>query len=91
MASHVLLLVQIVGVLMNVSKTIDPLTREMRDGRQQGLILRLGRLIERGAYGIEACHLYFVCAVDETAIEIDISLHLRQTLDVLFLCSHSAS
>jgi hypothetical protein len=63
----------------------------MGDGRQQGLKLRLGRLIVRGPYGIEACHLQFVCAVDETAVEIDVALHLGQTLDVLLLRSHFAS
>jgi hypothetical protein len=74
-----------------VRKTVDPLTREMRNGGQQFLVLRLGRLIESGANGIEARHLYFVCAINEIPIEIDVSLHLRQTLNVLFLRSHSAS
>jgi len=76
---------------MNVSKTIDPLTREMRDSRKQGLILRFGRLIVRGPYGVEACHLHFVCAVDETAVEIDVTFHLGQTLYVLLLRSHFVS
>ena len=75
-AGHVLFLVQVVRVLMNVGEAVDALAGEVRNGRAQLLVLRLGRLIIGGADGVEAVHLQFVRPVDQLAVEIDVSLHL---------------
>jgi len=87
-AGHVLLLVQVVGVLMDVGKTVDSLTGEMGNGGAQVLVLRLGCFIECGADGIDAVHLALVCAVNALAVKVDVSLHFGQAFDILFLCPH---
>jgi hypothetical protein len=87
-AGHILLLVQVVGVLMDVGKTIDSFTSEMRDGSAQVLVLRLGGLIEGSANGIQAVHLALIGAVDQLTVKVDVPPHLGQSLDILFLCPH---
>ena len=88
---HVLLLVQVVGVLMDVGKAANPLTGEMRYGGAQLLVLWLGCFIERDADGIDAVHLALICSVDNLAVEVDVSPHLSQSLDVLLFCPHFSS
>ncbi len=84
-ARHVLFLVQVVLVLMDVGEAVDPLARQMGNGRAQILILRLGRLVIGRADGVEAIHLEFVRPVDQLAVVVKIPFHLGQTLDVILL------
>ncbi len=68
-ARHVLFLVQVVRVLMDMGEAVDPLPREVGDGRAELLILRLGRLVVGRADGVDAIHLEFVRPVDQLAVD----------------------
>jgi len=70
---------------MDVGKAVDPLTGEMRDGGARVLVLWLGCFIERCADDTDAVHQALICVVDQLAVEVDVPLHLGQTLDVLLL------
>ena len=56
-AGHVLLLMQVVGVLVDVSEAADALAGEMRDSGAQVLVLWLGSFVKCGADGIYTIHL----------------------------------
>src|SRR5664280_1698072 len=73
---HILFSVQVFLVLMNVSKTVDPFSREMRNSRTQILVFRLGRFVVRCTDGIDTIHLQLVRPVEQLAVEINVALHL---------------
>jgi hypothetical protein len=75
-AGHVLLPVQVVGVLVNVGEAANPLSCEMGDGRAQLFVLGLGCFVEGSPDGLEAVHLPLVGAVDELTVEVDVPPHL---------------
>ena len=76
-AGHVLLLVQVLGVLVDVGEAVDLVAGEMGRRGQEVLVLRLLRLVEGRPDNVDAVHLKFAVAVDQFAVEIDVPPHLR--------------
>jgi hypothetical protein len=60
---------------MDMGEAVNPLTREMRDGGAQVLILRLRGFLERGAHYVQAFRLQLVGPVNQLAIVVDVPLH----------------
>ncbi len=87
-AGHVLLAVQIGRVLVNVREAVDLLSGEVRRGRHQRFVLRLGGLVIGRAHDVDAVALQLVGAVDQLPVIIDVAFHLRQGVDKILLGSH---
>ena len=75
-AGHILLVVQVIGVLVNVGEAADPLSGKMGDGRAQLFVLGPQCFVEGSPDGVEAVHLPLVGAVDELAVVVDVPPHL---------------
>jgi len=87
-AGHVLLAVQVGRVLVNVREAVDLLPGEVRRGRHQHFVLRLGRLIIRCAHHVDAVALQLVGPVDQLPVIVDVAFHFRQGVDKILLGSH---
>ena len=88
---HVLLLVQVFGILVNVRKAADSFAGEMRNGGAQVLVPWFDCFIKSGTDGVETVHLALIRAVNELTIIVDVPLHLGQALYILLLCPHFPS
>jgi hypothetical protein len=85
---HILLLVQILLALMDMAESIDLLPGEMRLGRTQTFMFRIGGIIESQPHCVYRRHLDLVIPSDPFAVQIKVSPHLPQPFDVLLLGSH---
>src|SRR5512136_544089 len=81
-SGHILLLMQVLLTLMNMTESIDLLSGEMRFGCAQTFVFWVGRVIESQPHGINRGHLYLIIPGNLFAVHINISPHLPQSFDV---------
>jgi len=87
-AGHVLLAMQVFGVLMDMGEPVDALPRQVGNRRHEIPIFRPFRLVVRGADGVETAHLQLIGAVDQLAVIIKVALHFGEPGDVILFASH---
>src|SRR5271157_3602145 len=87
-ACHVLFVMQILRILMNMAKTINGFSGEMRFGGAKLPEFGDMRSIESKPHNIQGGKLFLVIPVNLTAVKVKIPFHLPKTFNVLILGSH---
>jgi hypothetical protein len=90
-SGHILLLVQILFAVVDMTEPVNLLSGEMRFGRAQAFVFRIGGVIESQPHGMNRGHLDLIIPSDLFAVHINIPPHLAQSFDILLFGSHLSS
>ncbi len=85
---HILLFMQVPGVLMDMVEAVDRLPRKMRDGGTEIPAFGIPGSVESNPHDIDRAFLPLIKAVHLFTAGIKVAVHLTQSFDILFPGSH---
>jgi hypothetical protein len=74
---HILLAMQVFLTLVNMGKTVNLLSGEVRRGSHQTFIFGFSRFVIRGAHNVDAVAMQLVRPINQITIIIDVAFHFR--------------